>query len=1065
MLDEEGRLMVLRSLLARKRKDLKLFRASARLNGFARQLSVALRELQRHQLAPEDLLELATQVQRSESLSYKLQDLARLLRDYLDWLGAHGLQDADSLLPAATAALRPAAGGTSLPALPSHLWIDGFAEFTEQELDLLAALIPCCGRTVMTLCLDRLPARHVSWLSSWSAARRNFEKCRHKFAALPHADIQIDILARDPDKSRFTDNPVLQHLERNWSEPEPYPGPARTSPAAQERASRPDDLKNALSVSICADPEAEATLAAREILRHVRAGGRYREVTVLVRTLEAYHHALQRVFSRYGIPLFLDRRESVSHHPLAELTRSALRTVTFQWQPDDWFAALKTGLAPAAEIEIDRLENEALARGWQGAVWQNPLVLKDDAELTEWLADMHVRLLPPFQKLALDLAVAENKPTGRALASALRQLWSRLHIEETLRNWAATEATGSAFHVSGSVHRTVWEQMNAWLENLELAFPTEQLSLREWLPVLEAGLGNLSVGVIPPALDQVLVGSVDRSRNPDLKLAIVLGLNETVFPSLPETNLLLTETDRAELEKFNPALSSTAQQHLSRERYHAYVACTRARRRLMLTCARTDTRGNALNPSPFLSHLRRLFPRLAFETPTVALDWRESEHVTELIGPLLKLRTTGSGPETPRPPGGSEAWRQLGHLACLRDALETMDRLVNPAPAESLAPGLADKLYGPVLRTSVSRMEQFAACPFKFFVHSGLRAQERQRFELDIKEQGTFQHDVLAIFHEQLRAENQRWRDLTAEQARARVAAIAKGLMASYREGLLEASEETRFMARILTESLQDFVETLVQWMHTQYAFDPVAVELPFGGDPVGPAWAIGLTGGRRLELYGRIDRIDRFHEPGSDGAWCVVIDYKSSHKQLDPVLMQHGLQLQLLAYLSVLRRWPAPERVFGAQRLIPAGVFYVNLRGQYEREANRIDALADPGHARKLAYRHTGRFDQRALRHLDRRPEAQQGDQFNYRLTQAGALYKNSREAMDPAQFQALLDSVEVNLRQMGERIYVGEATVAPYKKGAACACEQCSYQGVCRIDPWTHSYRVLRPAEPSPV
>src|SRR5579862_2617223 len=44
MLDEEGRVMVLRGLLSRKRAKLKLFRASARLAGFAQQLSLALRE-------------------------------------------------------------------------------------------------------------------------------------------------------------------------------------------------------------------------------------------------------------------------------------------------------------------------------------------------------------------------------------------------------------------------------------------------------------------------------------------------------------------------------------------------------------------------------------------------------------------------------------------------------------------------------------------------------------------------------------------------------------------------------------------------------------------------------------------------------------------------------------------------------------------------------------------------------------------------------------------------------------------------------------------------------------
>ena len=68
---------------------------------------------------------------------------------------------------------------------------------------------------------------------------------------------------------------------------------------------------------------------------------------MLARTLQPYHEILANIFTRYEIPFFLDRRESVSHHPLAELSRNALRTVAYSWARDDWFAALKTGLVSA----------------------------------------------------------------------------------------------------------------------------------------------------------------------------------------------------------------------------------------------------------------------------------------------------------------------------------------------------------------------------------------------------------------------------------------------------------------------------------------------------------------------------------------------------------------------------------------------------------------------------------------------------------------------------------------------------------------------------------------------
>jgi len=1045
MLDEEGRLMVLRSLLARKRDQLKLFRASARLTGFAQELSEVLRELQSHQLTPDSLNQLAQQVQDREGLAFKLRDLAAMLQDYLEWLRAHDLHDADDLLGAAAQILEPQAQPIHPAPRIERLWVDGFAELSPQELALLAALMPYCQEATVTFCLDRHCLENTSWLSSWSVIRKNFDTCRKRFESLPGAEVSIEELKRNPEQSRFPTSPVLRHLEQHWEQPAAYSGVPGAAP-----------LETSLRVVQCPSPEVEAKVAAREILRYVRAGGRYREVSVLVRQLAAYHEPLQRTFSRYEIPFFLDRRESVSHHPLAELTRNALRVVLSNWRHEDWFAALKTGLAPVTDEDIDRLENEALARGWQGTIWHRRITVEDEPELTRWLAGLHRRLVPPFQRLALVLAARQNKSTGPQLAAALREFWRMLKVEQTLEQWAGAELAQTQRSLPNSVHSTVWSQMNAWLANVELGFPAESLPLRQWLPILEAGLANLTVGVVPPALDQVIIGAVDRSRNPDIKLAVVLGLNETLFPATPQPGVLLTEGDRLELERRHILLGATTRQHLGRERFHAYIACTRARQRLVLTYAVHDASGAHLNPSPILAHLKGLFPELEIKPAPPAGDWRQSEHLNELIVPLLKIQSPQSGHRKP----ARDLSELVTQLPVLGTLLHQVRQFQAPSLVEALAPELAGQLYGPVLRSSVSRLEQFAACPFKFFVQSGLGAQERQKFELDAREQGSFQHEVLACFHHQLRLDDRRWRDLTPAQARERIERIAHFLLENYRGGLLQANEQSRFMARVLIASLQDFVETLVGWMREQYQFDPVEVELPFGETDESPAWAMTLDDGHQLELRGRIDRIDLWRVNETE-ARCVVVDYKSSHKELDAVLMAHGLQLQLPAYLSVLRHWPNPRRLFGVDRLVPAGVFYVNLRGRPQSEKNRDQALADPGQARKSAYVHHGRFDLEALRQLDGRPEAREGDQFEYRLTQSGHVDKRCRDALPPAQFAALLDAVETNLKRMGRQIFSGQAEASPFRKGAVKACDYCDYRAICRIDPWTHRFRVLRKEE----
>ena len=88
---------------------------------------------------------------------------------------------------------------------------------------------------------------------------------------------------------------------------------------------------------------------------------------------------------------------------------------------------------------------------------------------------------------------------------------------------------------------------------------------------------------------------------------------------------------------------------------------------------------------------------------------------------------------------------------------------------------------------------------------------------------------MLKRFHDQVRAEGKRWRDLTPSEARERVGRIASALTDDYRDGLLRDTEQSRFTAQMLTESLQDFVEVLVGWMREQYEFEPAAVELEFG--------------------------------------------------------------------------------------------------------------------------------------------------------------------------------------------------------------------------------------------
>ena len=1028
-LSDEGRVMVLRALLLKHEDELKLFRGSARRSGFAQEVSRLLNEFQQHQLSPVKLRAIAENKSLRGELRDKLRDLALLQEYYMRWLADNKLQDANHLLDAATEMLRTHKGHSALHF--SALWLDGFAEMTPQELDLLAGILPFGERATLAFCLDTSSKSEGSWLSIWNSIGKTFQQCRQRIENLPDCKVEVEALQRNPKTSRYSSSPVLRDLEKHWQ------------PDGDAVASDRED-SSSLRIVACQNPESEAVFAAREILEFVRDGNRFRDCAILVRNLEPYHKPLARTFRHYGIPFFLDRREGIAHHPLAELTRNTLRTVAFDWRHEDWFATLKTGFCAVAETEIDRLENESLARGWRGKRWREPIQISENPQLGKELEYLREKITPPFINFYNQLAKVKFQPNGTQLEEALLDLWNDLRVEDTLESWNAANQ-GEAASRQPAVHATVWDQMNSWLGNVKRAFAHESMSVRDWLPVLESGLTNLTVGIIPPALDEVLIGAVDRARNPELKLCLVLGANETIFPATPTKPPILTDSDRDELNHI-VLLGSDLRERLARERYYGYIAFTRSSGRLAVTYSHADSSGKPRNSSSFISHLQDIFPKLAVENFDGHIELGRVESINELIPSLVEIQSAGL----------EKNLKLLAASPKISRLMETLSALREPDPTENLSPFLADRLYGPVLRTSVSRLEEFAQCPFKFFIRSGLRAGERKIFELDARERGTFQHDVLQEFHEQLQAEKKRWRDLTPSEARQRIGQIADSLASNFRDGLLRDSPQTKFAAQVMTESLQDFVEVIVSWMRAQYEFDPAAVELDFGGENSRmPAWEIGLDDGHKLALRGRIDRVDVSHRQGED-ALAVVLDYKSSGKKLEAIFVEHGIQLQLAAYLNALRNLKDASALFGAKKLIPAGVFYINLRGQFENGSTRNDVLASIDDSRRAAYRHTGRFDAGVLKKLD---SAGTADQFNYSINKDGSLRKGLAEAMTRDEFEALLDGVETQLRRIGNEIFSGVAHLDPYRKGKETPCEYCDYQATCRIDPWTHHYRVLTP------
>jgi ATP-dependent helicase/nuclease subunit B len=388
--------------------------------------------------------------------------------------------------------------------------------------------------------------------------------------------------------------------------------------------------------------------------------------------------------------------------------------------------------------------------------------------------------------------------------------------------------------------------------------------------------------------------------------------------------------------------------------------------------------------------------------------------------------------------------------------VERWQQVTNASRARNLSSETSEALYGDELNLSASALEAFASCPFRFFVSHGLKAREREEFDVDVRQTGSFQHEVLAEFHRRVRASGRRWRELDPAQAVEWVREIGEAQLASYEHGLFLADAAREFQARALLQNLERVVTTLTLWSR-QNEFEPAAVEVGFGLDENGwPGWRLDLGRGQSVQVRGRVDRVDLL--PMKDGSTAVaIVDYKSSGKQFEDLKFENGLQLQLPAYLSAICENRDARASFGGLALRPAGVFYVGLRvkpgsGRWRTEAEEKGFAAVAG-----AFQHLGRFDASLVAEFDT-SGARKGEQFRFSFNKDGSLSKRSNDALPAPAFAGLLVDAAQQIRELGSRILNGETEVSPYQQGQEVACGLCVFRPVCRFDSWAESYRPLR-------
>ncbi len=1090
-LSEQGRQMLLRALVAEHRDELQIFAQSARESGFIARLARTFTELAQFRHSMDSLKARFSDLEAAglgESLlARKLHDLELIGRAWEKRLGEQ-FGNPDHFLNELAGRIEQ----SNLLA-QSEVWVDGFSSFMPQELRVVEAILKKAARVRMSLLLD--PADRGDGEGNGDSTRlfaQNEETCRRVLALAFEAGVEVEeplCLPATDHPTRYSSVPALAQLEAQLCHCSMVAvGTQEAGLCLPEPLSALPEILPPLVCVEAASRRIEVEAAARAIRRLCRVEGtRFRDIAVTVRDLEPYEALIRAAFARHEIPFFLDQRRGMGHHPLVELIRSALRVLTGRWAAEDVVRYLKTDFAPLTRDEADRIENQVIEFGWRGmAQWLSekavPIRVASSKNRTEKeegskaLSQIRRRALAPLGQLQAVLRDDAEGPKGdvRTFVRALVELLTSLNCDGIMEEWVRQARSEGNLDLAEE-HEQVWDAVLGLLGEMERSLAGEAFPLFDLVSTLETGLESLTLGIAPPALDQVLIGTIERSRQPEVRAQFILGLNEHLFPKIPMSDVILSDSDRHLLsEKARMELAPSSQVRLFHERYLGYVALTRASQKVWASYALADERGKALAPSGFIRVFRESGANC--EPPVqfcrIGHAWLQDDiGAVERPGQALEgvMRRKGAfQDQTP-----NAAWNAL---ECLLDResgtserLRRVRRAASVGRSESLERWVRERMVK--LDTepmTVSRLERYAQCPFKYYAENLLRLKEREEFELQSKDLGNFHHAILErvfgilapvwgkaapepLLRCGFNSEILSWGEVPQEKT---FEALDRAIEELNQEHLYRAAQRGQRVAFFSARARRQLGDVLKTCCAEGAAsrFAQAAAEFEFGFDH-SACKALELDlGEEKLFLRGRMDRVDLARD--TQGRWRVrILDFKSSEKKLDLHEVWEGLALQLPLYLVAFRDNPDLMAE-------PAGAFFFPLRKKAEKKIEFSGSSVSPrfdSDSATAPIKMRGVFNLNALDSFCSLQPGEGSPFISVKLKKDG-IPAQSGDWLESETFGKILDQACDRAADWVTQIRACRIAVSPVRIGSFTACNMhCPFGDLCRVTPQQKRARTL--------
>lgn len=1040
VIEDLERMIILKRLIEVHKKEIVFYKKSIHNIGFLEAMNRFITVLEQAGMTVGHLDELKKQEAVGVLFESKLSDIETIYQSFQTYLGERYVTIEKNMTMLAHLIAK------SKRLEKTSIWIDGFYGFTHTQLLIISELIKKAKDVTITLPMDK--AYHKTEVVRLAHPfYESIQMLQKLMGICDEVKVPYEVSYIAPDEKVIKEKkPALIYLEENY---------------LKRYQIAYDKPQESIYLATYSSRRDEVEAAARKIVSLVRDEGyRYHDMALIVGDLTAYQTILASTFKEYEIPYFLDMNRNIHTNSLVAVIEGVLGVLTESYSYESIMHLLRTYMLPLSKEAIDELENYLLAYGIKGKKkWQMEWTFETtDEEKQARINATREKILAPISRLEEELqSVKRQEAYQVGEETRKRTVYSVVGVTTALYHFLEDIAADQTMLKIVEKNRQqanrllelentqMWPKVMEVFERLVDILGEDEkegMDLRTYKNVLETSFSYIKMGIIPPANDQVLIGSVERTRLPRVKACFILGTNEGLIPKVEETSTIFSDMDKATLGQICERAEGPQgrlgdlmiQQPIYGNAFTIYTVLTRSSQKLFMSAALADENGKLLRPSMVYFKLKKMFKEKAWfegDSASILQAFEKPLPAYGYVGGMLRNYLEGRDTE--------EVWKDAmswfkSHKAWSERMERLTDYLFYSNQQHYLDPETTKLLYGDSLKTSITQLENFRQCACCYFMRYGIKAEERRLFNFDSAKVGTLFHAALEQYPKELERLGTNWVKATSKEQH-----LAVKNATDYAMSRVGSAQKETGRFKFTTSKVEKMTTRAVRALtsHLQNgAFTPEGYEIGFGEGMGFPAIEIDLEEGRKLLIRGQIDRVDVFYRQTGE-QYVKILDYKSGQKKFDLLEVYYGLQLQLLLYLDAyLEKHPESQA---------AGVFYFHINNPYisYKVGMSEEDIADAS-LKQFKLSGIALADEEILKALDR---SQTGSTIAVSFNKDGSIRKNSSVASEQ-QFKALESYIIETIRGLGQDILSGKVSTKPYRLNGKNPCEYCKYHTICQFN-----------------